>query len=74
MFVEAEEVFDAFAVGVERLGAVGTFDGAVEFGVGLGERGGHGERVVEIGQRTHAARWEVRFARGEDGAGFFLDA
>ena len=37
LFVEAEEVFDALAVGVEGFGAVALLDGAIEFGVGLGE-------------------------------------
>ena len=72
LFVEAEEVFDAFAVGVEGLGAVAFLDGAIEFGVGLGEKHGHGERVVKIGQRRKAARRPVRFARGEDGSRGYL--
>ena len=71
LFVEAEEMFHAFAVGVEGLLAVALLHGAIEFGVGLGERGGHGERVVKIGQRGKAARREVRRARGEDGERLF---
>ena len=64
LLVEAEEVFDAFAVAAKGLGAVAPLHG-----VGFGQFGGHGERVVEIGQRAHPARGQMRFARGEHGAG-----
>ena len=56
LLVGGEEVFDAFAVGVEGFGAVAFLDGAIGVGVGLGERGGHGQQVVKIGQRVHPAR------------------
>ncbi len=52
-------MFDAFAVGLEGLGAVAAFDGA-------GERGMHGERVVWVGKGAEATRREERFTRSEN--------
>ena len=67
-------MFDALAVAGEGFGAVAAFDGAVEFAVSLGEGGGHGQRVVEIGERAFAVRRKEGFTRGEHGAGlcFYL--
>ncbi len=62
------------AVGVERFGAVTFLDGAVEFRMGFGQSGWHGERVVKIGERAEAARRQMRFARGQDTPCFFLHA
>ena len=50
-FIEGEEVFDALAVVFERLRAVTAVHGAVEGGVGFDQRGRHGQRIVEVGQR-----------------------
>ena len=50
-FVEGEEVFDALAVVVERLGTVAEVNGAVEGSVGFDERGRHGQRIVKVGER-----------------------
>jgi hypothetical protein len=55
LFVELEEVSHAGAVAGERVLAVATVHGAVEFGVGFGGRGRHGydydglEVVVDAG-------------------------
>ncbi len=50
MFVEGEEEFEAVAVGGEGLGTIGAVNGKVEVGVRVGEGGGHGEGVVEVGE------------------------
>ena len=62
-------MFDVLAVAGEGFGAVAAFGGAVEFAVGFGESGGHGQRVVEVGERAGAVEG---FTRGENGAGFGL--
>lgn len=49
--VEGEEVFDALAVVVEGLRTVAEVNGPVKRGVSFDERGRHGERVVEVGER-----------------------
>ena len=49
-FVEGEEVFHARAVGGEGFAAVAAIHGPVERGVGGGEGGRHGERVVKVGE------------------------
>ena len=50
LFVQGEEVLDAVAVALEGLGAVTAAHGAVERGMGLGENGRHGQRIVKIGE------------------------
>lgn len=67
MGVEGEEEFDAGAVVGEGGGAVGAVNGAVEFVVGFDEFGGHGQRVVEVGERAG----RVFGAGVEDGLGAF---
>ena len=50
-FVKGKQKFHALAVGLEFFRAVAEVHGAVQGGMGLGERGRHGERVVKVGER-----------------------
>ena len=65
MFVAGEEEFDAFAVAGEGGGAVAFLDGAVEGLVGFEQRGGHRERVVEIGEAGARCIGRARFEVAE---------
>ena len=61
--VEGEEEFHALAVGGEGLLTITLVNRSVEVSMRLDQIGGHGQRIVEIGQRGE----RVPFPRIEDG-------
>ena len=66
-FVEGKVVFHPVPVAGERLGPVTAVHGAVQLLVGLEQRRGHRQRVVEIGQhlsRVFGPRVPHRLRRG----------
>ena len=68
-FVSCEEMFHTVAVALERLGTIAAIHRAIERGMRLGERGGHRERIVAIGQGGFSIRREKRRAGGQYGLG-----
>ena len=49
--VEFEEMFEAFFVGSERLGAVDALHGEVDLMVSLAQFVGHGFRIIHFAER-----------------------